>query len=118
MQVSGDGAADRVEYIYMRVYIYEGIYICVQASGDGAADRVEYIYMRVYIYACRRAEMEQLIECLEAELSDRLSFFLSVRHEVLPLPLTLALTLALTLTLTLTGSPSSSRSGTRCYPYP
>ena len=68
--------------------------------------------MRVYIYACRRAEMEQLIECLEAELSDRLSFFLSVRHEVLPLPLTLALTL----TLTLTGSPSSSRSGTRCYP--
>ena len=56
--------------------------------------------------------MEQLIECLEAELSDRLSFFLSVRHEVLPL--TLTLTLALTLTLTLTGSPSSYRSGTRC----
>ena len=82
----------------------------MQACGDGAADRVEYIYMMVYIYACRRAEMEQLIECLEAELSDRLSFFLSVRHEVLPLPLTLALTL----TLTLTGSPSSSRSGTRC----
>ena len=26
--------------------------------------------------------MEQLVECLEAELSDRLSFFLSVRHEV------------------------------------
>ena len=26
--------------------------------------------------------MEQLIECLEAELSDRLSFFVSVRHEV------------------------------------
>ena len=62
--------------------------------------------------------MEQLVECLEAELSDRLSFFLSVRHEVLPLPLPLPLPLAqnLTLALTLTGSPSSSRSGTRCYP--
>ena len=28
--------------------------------------------------------MGQLVECLEAELSDRLSFFLSIRHEVQP----------------------------------
>ena len=61
--------------------------------------------MRVYIYACRRAEMEQLIECLEAELSDRLSFFLSVRHEVLTLPLPLAPTLTLTLPLALAPTP-------------
>ena len=40
------------------------------------------VRVHVHVHVCRRAEMDQLIECLEAELSDRLAFFLSVRHEV------------------------------------